>query len=318
MIPHRNNSFREHVHTLEAPLEGGTSRRELCVVSGSSHRHLAELVASHFGIELLPTICEKFSNTECRVEVLSNVRQRDVFVVQTGGYSATGTVNDHLMELLILVDACRRAAASSITVVMPCFPYGRQDKKDRPRAPLSARLVANLLETSGSLPLHSGTILLHRFLPRCMDIIRVTWRRSVIHPRKRADTQYLAPPSQPSCSDSLPRSGKSHDLTAKKKYSTTLAQKKITPKFFLHPSYIFHHQCNQRGLLPPPQRTTHTYRNGSLAWPFENTGSRSSLENSCTWTLEHAIPRTQYSSYLELLSCAFVGLDIYCEISAKT
>eukprot|EP00667_Euglena_gracilis_P007450 EG_transcript_7528 len=149
------------MHTDLRHLEGGAGH--MCLVAGSSHRALAERIAAHLGCEVCQTICEKFSNTECRVEILTNVRAYDVYIVQTGGFTETGTINDHLIELLILVDACRRSHASSINVIMPCFPYGRQDKKDRPRAPMSGQLVANLLQTAGTsrlmlMDLHAAQI----------------------------------------------------------------------------------------------------------------------------------------------------------------
>eukprot|EP00668_Euglena_longa_P011207 GGOE01013590.1.p1 GENE.GGOE01013590.1~~GGOE01013590.1.p1 ORF type:complete len:380 (-),score=44.28 GGOE01013590.1:65-1204(-) len=119
------------------------------VVPGSSHPTLSRGIADALGVSLTKCICEKFSNSECRVEILENVRKRNVFIIQTGSATPRGTINDHLMELLILVDACRRSHAQSITVAMPCYPYARQDKKDRPRAPISGRLVANMLEAAG-------------------------------------------------------------------------------------------------------------------------------------------------------------------------
>eukprot|EP00668_Euglena_longa_P040901 GGOE01053833.1.p1 GENE.GGOE01053833.1~~GGOE01053833.1.p1 ORF type:complete len:435 (+),score=62.37 GGOE01053833.1:21-1325(+) len=158
--PHeRSNSQPPHIDVRH--LDGSSSH--ICVVAGSSHRGLAERIAAHLGLEICHTICEKFSNTECRVEILTNVRACDVYIVQTGGFTATGTINDHLIELLILIDACRRSHSSSINVIMPCFPYGRQDKKDRPRAPMSGQLVANLLQTAGAtrlmlMDLHAAQI----------------------------------------------------------------------------------------------------------------------------------------------------------------
>lgn len=97
----------------------------------------------------------RFSNGETFVSIQASVRGADVFIIQT----ATNPVNDMLLELLIAISACKMASARQITAVIPCFPYSRQDKKDRSRAPITAKLVANMLETAGcthvivSLPL---------------------------------------------------------------------------------------------------------------------------------------------------------------------
>lgn len=101
----------------------------------------------------------EFSNGNIFVQLRENVRERDVFIVQ----SAAAPVNNSFMELLIMIDAVRRASAGRITAVMPFFPYGRSDKKDQPRVPITARLIANLVETAGAnrvltMDLHAGQI----------------------------------------------------------------------------------------------------------------------------------------------------------------
>ncbi len=101
----------------------------------------------------------RFSNGETIVVIKSSVRDADVFIIQT----ASDPVNDVLMELLITVSACKTASAKRITAVLPCFPYSRQDKKDRSRAPITAKLVANMLETAGcnhviTMDLHASQI----------------------------------------------------------------------------------------------------------------------------------------------------------------
>ncbi len=102
---------------------------------------------------------KKFSNGELNVAITQSIRDEDVFILQTGCPST----NDHLMELLILISACKTASARRITAVIPCFPYARQDKKDQSRAPITAKLVANMLAVAGcdhliTLDLHASQI----------------------------------------------------------------------------------------------------------------------------------------------------------------
>ena len=115
------------------------------VFSGSSHEGLAKEIASELRIPLGKVQRETFPDGEIGIQILENVRGKDVFVVQTGARKP----NHYLMELLIMVDALKRASAKSISAVIPYFPYGRQDRKDKPRAPITAKLVANILETAG-------------------------------------------------------------------------------------------------------------------------------------------------------------------------
>lgn len=101
----------------------------------------------------------QYSNRETSVTIGESVRDEDVFILQTG----CGSINDHLMELLIMINACRSASARRITAIIPCFPYARQDKKDKSRAPITARLVANMLQTAGcnhiiTMDLHASQI----------------------------------------------------------------------------------------------------------------------------------------------------------------
>jgi ribose-phosphate pyrophosphokinase len=98
------------------------------------------------GITVANTICLKYSNQETSVSIGESVRDEDVFIVQS---VAPGQVNDGIMEVFITANACRSASARSITVLLPFFPYSRQDKKDKSRAPISARLMANMLQVSG-------------------------------------------------------------------------------------------------------------------------------------------------------------------------
>jgi ribose-phosphate pyrophosphokinase len=126
---------------------------------GSSHPDLARRIAERLGIELGKTTLKKFSNQETSVEIGESVRGEDVYIIQTG----SGEINDHLMELLIMINACKIASAYRVTAVIPCFPYARQDKKDKSRAPISAKLVANMLSVAGAdhiitMDLHASQI----------------------------------------------------------------------------------------------------------------------------------------------------------------
>jgi len=129
------------------------------VFAGSSNASLAHKISERIGIKLGDVISKKFSNEETCVEIRESVRGEDVYIIQTG----SGEVNDNLMELLIMINACKNASASRITAVMPCFPYARQDKKDKSRAPISAKLVANMLSVAGAnhiitMDLHASQI----------------------------------------------------------------------------------------------------------------------------------------------------------------
>uniref|UniRef100_G3S126 ribose-phosphate diphosphokinase n=1 Tax=Gorilla gorilla gorilla TaxID=9595 RepID=G3S126_GORGO len=110
------------------------------IFSGSSHQDLSRKIADRLGLELGKVVTKKFSNQETCVEIDESVRGEDVYIVQSG----CGEINDSLMELLIMINACKIASASRVTAVIPCFPYARQDKKDKSRAPISAKLVANM------------------------------------------------------------------------------------------------------------------------------------------------------------------------------
>ncbi|MEE8307403.1 MAG: ribose-phosphate pyrophosphokinase, partial [Gammaproteobacteria bacterium] len=129
------------------------------LVAGNSNRPLAEAIAAYLNIPLAKCSVRRFADMEIFVEILENVRGEDVFVIQSTSYPA----NDHLMELLIMIDALRRASAKRITAVIPYFGYARQDRKAGPRTPISAKLVANITEQAGAdrvltLDLHAGQI----------------------------------------------------------------------------------------------------------------------------------------------------------------
>ena len=129
------------------------------LVAGNSNPRLAEAIAAYLRTPLTKAVVRRFADMEIFVEILENVRGMDVFVVQSTSYPA----NDHLMELLIIIDALRRASARRITAVLPYFGYARQDRKSGSRTPISAKLVANLITHAGAdrvltLDLHAGQI----------------------------------------------------------------------------------------------------------------------------------------------------------------
>ncbi len=129
------------------------------ILSGNSNKSLAADIARQLGTRLIDAEVKSFADGEVFVEIRENVRGEDVFVVQ----STSQPANDHLMELLIMIDALSRASASRITAVIPYFGYARQDRKAGPRTPISAKLVANLITTAGAdrvltVDLHAGQI----------------------------------------------------------------------------------------------------------------------------------------------------------------
>lgn len=132
---------------------------DLKVFTGNAHRQLAQDVCRYLDLPLGEAEVFKFANDNTFARIQENVRQRDVFIIQPTCYP----VNDNLMELLIMIDACKRASAGRITAVVPYYGYGRTDKKDQPRVPITARLVADLLTAAGAerlltVDLHAGQI----------------------------------------------------------------------------------------------------------------------------------------------------------------
>jgi ribose-phosphate pyrophosphokinase len=135
------------------------SKPALKVFAGNSNRPLAEEICRHIGIPLGEATVTSFPDGESFVKINENIRGHDVYLVQ----STCPPSNHHLMELLIMIDACRRASANRITAVMPFYGYARQDRKDQPRVPITAKLVANLLTAAGAnrvltMDLHSQQI----------------------------------------------------------------------------------------------------------------------------------------------------------------
>ena len=131
----------------------------LVILGGNSNPKLVREISDHLGRPLTDVTCGKFPEGEIQVQIRENVRGKDVFIVQ----STCTPPNDNLMELLILIDAARRASAKRITAVLPFFAYARQDRTDKPRVPITAKLVANLITKAGAdrvltMDLHAGQI----------------------------------------------------------------------------------------------------------------------------------------------------------------
>lgn len=132
---------------------------ELAILSGNANLPLAESICAKMNVPLGKAIVGKFPGGETQVQILDNIRGKDVFIIQ----STCEPPNDNLMELLVMMDAARRASAKRITAVLPYYGYARQDRKDRPRVPITSKLVANLLMTAGAnrvlaMDLHAGQI----------------------------------------------------------------------------------------------------------------------------------------------------------------
>jgi ribose-phosphate pyrophosphokinase len=133
--------------------------QDLKVFTGNAHPILAQDICDYLEMPLGEAEVFEFSNENIFVQFKENIRARDIFIVQT----MTSPVNTRLMELFIMIDAARRASAGRITAVVPYYPYSRSDKKDQPRVPITARLIANFLETAGAdrlltIDLHAGQI----------------------------------------------------------------------------------------------------------------------------------------------------------------
>lgn len=132
---------------------------KLAIFTGNANRPLAEGICRFLGVTLGDAMVSRFSEGEARIKINENVRGKDIFVIQ----STSPPANDNLMELLILIDALSRASAKRITAVLPYYGYARQDRKDQPRVPITAKLVANLITVAGAdraltLDLHAGQI----------------------------------------------------------------------------------------------------------------------------------------------------------------
>ena len=148
--------------------------RELMLLSGNANLQLANEISKALGIELCDVAVTRFADGEVRVRIRETVRGADVFVIQP----TSPPVNENLMELLVMIDAIRRASARKIIAVVPYYGYARQDRKHTGRVPISARLVANLLETAGAdrvltMDIHAGQI--QGFFNIPVDNLRTDW-----------------------------------------------------------------------------------------------------------------------------------------------
>ena len=131
----------------------------LCLMTGNANPELAQKIADHMGVKIFDTFVGRFNNGETQVMISDSIRGKDIFIVQP----TSQPVNDNLMDLLVMADACKRASAHSITAVVPYYAYARQDRKTRGREPISAKLVANLMVAAGmtrvlTVDLHAGQI----------------------------------------------------------------------------------------------------------------------------------------------------------------
>lgn len=138
-----------------------SSQNNIKLLTGNSHVELAKLVSDKLNIGLANVAAFQYTNRETAVIVGESVRDEDVYVIQTG--CGEENVNDYLMEMMVIMNALRTASARRITAVIPNFPYARQDKKDKSRAPITAKLIANLLQTAGcnhviTMDLHASQI----------------------------------------------------------------------------------------------------------------------------------------------------------------
>src|SRR6059036_1921986 len=136
---------------------------ELKIFSGSAHPELSREIAAFLGAGVGQARLRRFPDTEVSFQIDENIRGTDVFIIQPTCSNGIGSVNDHLVELMVMIDAFRRSSAARITAVLPYYGYARQDRKDKPRVPISAKLVADLITAAGAdrlltIDLHAPTI----------------------------------------------------------------------------------------------------------------------------------------------------------------
>jgi ribose-phosphate pyrophosphokinase len=164
------------------------------LLSGNSNRELAHAVADYLKLDLTRARIERFADMEIFVEIQENVRGQDMFLLQSTSFPA----NDNLMELLVCIDALYRASASRITAVIPYFGYARQDRKPGPRTPITAKLVANLIQGAGAgrvltLDLHAGQIQGFFDIPTDNLIAAPVFQRDIVENLKGADLMVVSP-----------------------------------------------------------------------------------------------------------------------------
>jgi ribose-phosphate pyrophosphokinase len=139
------------------------SMENVRIIAGRSNLELANSIAGRANIPIINCHIENFQNGEIGVEITESVRNRDIFIVQTGYTDENNSINDYFMELIAIVDACTRSSAGTVSVVIPFYLYSRSDKKDAPRVPIMASVITSILENMGvhriiSMDLHSGQI----------------------------------------------------------------------------------------------------------------------------------------------------------------
>ena len=164
------------------------------IVSGNSNKPLAEAIGAYLGLPLVKAVVKRFNDMEVFVEIQENVRGQDMFIVQSTSFPT----NDHLMELLIITDALRRASARRITAVIPYFGYARQDRKPGPRTPISSKLVANIITRAGTdrgltLDLHAGQIQGFFDIPTDNMFSGPVFVRDIKHHNNLANTIVVSP-----------------------------------------------------------------------------------------------------------------------------
>jgi ribose-phosphate pyrophosphokinase len=133
------------------------------IISGRSNTLLADNIATKLGIKSTECCLKDFSNSEIKVEIQESIRGKDLFIIQSGSSNNDHSINDYIVELLLLLNACKLSGANSISVIVPYFPYSRSDKKDAPRVPIAASWFTSALEDGGanriiSMDLHAGQI----------------------------------------------------------------------------------------------------------------------------------------------------------------
>lgn len=139
--------------------KNNVATENLCLMTGNANPELAQKISEYIGVKLFDTFVGRFNNGETQVMIGDSIRGKDIYIIQPTSHP----VNDNLMDLLIMTDACKRASAHSITAVVPYYAYARQDRKTRGREPISAKLVANLMVAAGmnrvvTVDLHAGQI----------------------------------------------------------------------------------------------------------------------------------------------------------------
>lgn len=133
------------------------------LIAGRSNWPLAKCIADCLKLSLVNCVIEKFANTEIRIEISDDIRGCDIYIIQTGGADENNSINDYIMETLLLIDTCKRAGVIRVSVILATYPYARSDKKDMPRVPIGGSVVSRILEAAGcdriiSMDLHSGQI----------------------------------------------------------------------------------------------------------------------------------------------------------------